>query len=398
MPRIPKEADIKKYLIDADIIEERKEKQKSGLVFNPLSTLRFSDPILAAFLEAQKPDLFEKEGQIDISKEIQRSGIDGITRAIKGVLEIPAAIIDGTANTNLTSKLDKVTRDFLQEHGNPKTFGGEIGSVLTQYGAPSTIAFKILGNLGKLKKIRGLDDYLKKRFGKIYTKTAGSDLARRVGQGGLSLSAADFLVSDIDRPTLLVDKVPEEGKTGRDLAVARLANKIKFAQDGALVGGLFPIIGKGLSLGARFGLNVGAKTIGIGAKVANTLVINPASKILARTPFLPELASVVKSLPGKAREASGLPPFKDWRMFSVDNSDPLRRTLKRVDNFLSYLRSIGKQSPEQADVILRGEKRIISQARRLEKLLDSVEKRAYDFAKANQNYYDSSNNITSFKR
>ena len=28
MPRIPKEADIKKYLIDADIIEERKENKK----------------------------------------------------------------------------------------------------------------------------------------------------------------------------------------------------------------------------------------------------------------------------------------------------------------------------------------------------------------------------------
>ena len=131
----------------------------------------------------------------------------------------------------------------------------------------------------------------------------------------------NFLVSDIDRPTLLVDKVPEEGKTGRDLAVARLANKVKFAQDGALVGGLFPIVGKGLSLGARFGLKVGAKTIGIGAKVADTLVINPGSKLLARTPFLPELASVVKSLPGKP-EGLWFPPFKDWRMFSVDNSDP----------------------------------------------------------------------------
>ena len=105
--------------------------------------------------------------------------------------------------------------------------------------------------------------------------------------------------------------------------------------------------------------------------------------------FVIPFPSVVKSLPGEARIASGLPPFKEWRMFSVDNSDPLRRTLKRVDNFLSYLRSIGKQSPEQADVVFRGEKRIRSGARKLEKLLDSVEKRAYDFAKANQNYYDS---------
>ena len=36
----------------------------------------------------------------------------------------------------------------------------------------------------------------------------------------------------------------------------------------------------------------------------------------------------------------------------------LRRQLKRVDNFLSYLRSIGKQSPEQANVAFRGEKEI----------------------------------------
>ena len=212
MPRIPKEADIRQLLIDSDIIQERKEKQKSGLVFNPLSTLRFTDPIGTAFLEAQRPDLFEKEDQIDVSKEIQRAGIDGLTRAIKGILEIPTSIIDSAADTNLTSKLDQATRKFLEEHGDPKTFGGEIGSVLTQYGAPSTIAFKVLGNIGKLKKVKGLDLYLKNKFGKIYTKTAGSDLARRVGQGGLSLSAADFLVSDIDRPTLLVDKVSEEGK------------------------------------------------------------------------------------------------------------------------------------------------------------------------------------------
>jgi hypothetical protein len=395
MPRIPKEADIKQYLIDADIIEERKEKQKSGLVFNPLSFLRF-DPKMGTSirirekLDSEFAEEIEPEGTVDFAKEVERAGVDGLTRAIKGILEIPAAIIDGAANTNLTSKLDTVTRKFLQEHGNPKTFAGDLGSVLTQYGAPSTIAFKIIGNVGKLKKIRKLDDYLKNKFGKVYTKTAGSDLARRVGQGGLSLGAADFLVSDADRPTLFVDKVSEEGKTGRDLAVARLANKVKFAQDGTLLGGGIPLAGKGLSLGARYGLlKPGAKILGIGAKVADAVVVNPLSKLLARTPFLPELTSAVRSLPGKAREAAGLPPFEQWRMFSVDNSDPLRRTLKRVDNFLSYLRSIGKQSPEQANVAFRGEKRIIAQARTMEKLLDSVEKRAYDLAKANQKYYDS---------
>ena len=37
-------------------------------------------------------------------------------------------------------------------------------------------------------------------------------------------------------------------------------------------------------------LNQVLKVIGIGAKVADAVVINPLSKILARTPFLPKLA------------------------------------------------------------------------------------------------------------
>ena len=85
----------------------------------------------------------ESEGTVDIAKEIERAGIDGLTRLIKSILEIPASIIDSAANTNLNSKLDSVTRDFLQEHGNPETFAGEIGSVLTQYGAPTQFFTKL---------------------------------------------------------------------------------------------------------------------------------------------------------------------------------------------------------------------------------------------------------------
>ena len=93
-------------------------------------------------------DLFEKDRskELMISKEVERTGIDGGVKAIKSLLEIPTSIIDGAANTNLNSKLDSVTRNFLQEHGDPETLGGEIGSVLTQYGSTNTIAFKILGN------------------------------------------------------------------------------------------------------------------------------------------------------------------------------------------------------------------------------------------------------------
>ena len=37
-----------------------------------------------------------------------------------------------------------------------------------------------------------------------------------------------------------------------------------------------------------------------------------------------------------------LPAFEKWRLFSVQSSDPLQRKLKRIDNFLSGFRSVGK--------------------------------------------------------
>ena len=211
MPRVPTEKDFEILLQDAeksgvldDVVKEKKE-----LVNNPLSYLRF-DPGMGLYLRiAEKTDpefakKIEPEGTVDIAKEIERAGIDGGVRLIKSLLEIPASIIDGAANTNLNAKLDSVTRKFLQEHGNPETFAGEIGSVLTQYGAPTTFLYKAAGNIGRLKNIKNIDKFLKNKFGKAYTITAGSDIARRSGKGILALSAADALASDADRPTLLV--------------------------------------------------------------------------------------------------------------------------------------------------------------------------------------------------
>ena len=52
-----------------------------------------------------------------------------------------------------------------------------------------------------------------------------------------------------------MDTIPcTEGLEGRDLAVARLTNKIRFAADGAIVGGAFPLAGRALKLGFRYGI------------------------------------------------------------------------------------------------------------------------------------------------
>ena len=100
-----------------------------------------------------------------------------------------------------------------------------------------------------------------------------------------------------------------------------------------------------MNLGARYGLWTTGKVIGIGAKTANAVVINPLSKVLALNPVvLPKLAQVTKEAPRfvgqqikKLPGVRELPEYKDWRMFSVQSSDPIRKTLKKVDNALSLM-------------------------------------------------------------
>ena len=94
------------------------------------------------------------------------------------------------------------------------------------------------------------------------------------------------------------------------------------------------MVGKSLNLGARYGLWTTGKVIGIGAKTANAVVINPASKLLALDPVvLPKLAKATKEAPRfigqqikKLPGVRELPEYKDWRMFSVQSSDPIRKT------------------------------------------------------------------------
>ena len=76
-------------------------------------------------------------------------------------------------------------------------------------------------------------------------------------------------------------------------------------------------------------------------------------------------------------------------MFSVDSTNPLKSSLKKIDNGLAYLRSISRFTPELAAISTRGQKEITAKARVVEKLLDSLEKKAYDLAQGSKKIYNS---------
>jgi len=264
----------RKNEVDADsalkIVKELQQvndKDRPKTVVNPTSFLRFLPGGEAIRkLEFEKKLSFEKEGERDLAKELERGLIGGGAKTVSSLLEFITIPVDTALDTNLTSKLDQVTRKFVKEHGDPDTLAGEVTDLLTQYGVGGGVVLKVIGQIGKLKKIKNLNQAIDKTIKKLPKVLAGTaGVTKKVGTGAFALGITDLTVSSSDRDTFFVNKVSEEGKSGRDLSVARLINKLKFAQEGAIIGGGIPLAGKALSLGARFGLYTGKTAFGIGA-------------------------------------------------------------------------------------------------------------------------------------
>ena len=333
-----------------------------------------------------------------------------IGEGLANLITIP---VDYAFDTSFTKSLNDVTRKFVTDHGSPKTLTGDIARIGVQYGVPSTITLKLVNQIPKLGNIRKSYTAFRKSLSKIENKffrrsaKLGTSIARRSGQGGLALGAADALVAEPDRQTLFYEPVSEAGKTGRDLAAARFINKLKFGAEGATFGVGFALAGKALPIGAKYGLyKPGAFALGIGAKAADK-VITPVSKVAARIPgiqvpfklanrggelLVKELGTrVVLPVFGqtlKGAWTAKLPDFAKWRTFSTESVKPLEASLKKLDNKLAVLRSMGKQTGVQYSLNTAARQEIKRAARRTEKLLESIEKRSYNLAKSFEGRYN----------
>ena len=83
-----------------------------------------------------------------------------------------------------------------------------------------------------------------------------------------------------------------------------------------------------------------------------------------------------------------LPPFKKWQMFSVNDASPLKARLKKLDNVLSWLRSIGDKTGQQFTLTSRAAREIKARSRTIEKYLESIEVKAYALAKGFKNQHN----------
>lgn len=343
----------------------------------------------------------EEKDYISILDEIRKGVDSGSYDLMSGLGTTLFTGLDYTFDSDFLGKFDKMMKD--KEPDRPETWRGDLVGLMTQFAIPGGIIQKVLRRTktaGQIKKIiSGIKGGKKAKVSKI---------AARAIEGMAVVGATDFLASEQGRSTPYFEPESTKGLKGKERAAAEFRNRIKYGQEGAIIGAGFPLIGKGLQLGYKFGLAPFVKTTAkLGAKGINTAVFRPISYLGSREAVKPVVAGTAKTIrnatdfvltkalaPAIVSTFSGkivkqLPKFEDWRLYSVTNPAKEKRVIKRLDNILSYFRSFGKAPKDIEGISEKAMLFIKGRARKLDRTMEGIEKRSYELAKKFENNYNS---------
>ena len=343
----------------------------------------------------------------------ERDYIEGFAEIAKGIetgkhelnTSIGELLFMGTdflTNKNFATKFQKMMNE--QKPEEPETWRGDLASLMVQYGAPGTAIAKIAN---RAKLLQPVMNAIKKKFG-----NKASKIAQRVTTGATVVGATDALVSPDQRRvgTLLVKPEDTSKLSGRKKAVAMFRNRLRYGLEGSLVGGVFPLAGKGIQQTYKYaGRPVGEPFVRMGLNILGS-GFKGASYLLAKNPALHsqvarDLAksskyAIKKMITPMTRKIGGekAPPFEQWRLFSVTSPNRAERGLKRIDNILSWFRSYGQLPASIQGVSESVELFIKSGARKIDKHLNSVEKRAYNLAKKYEQRHGTNNTSRPYEK
>ena len=365
--------------------------------------------------------------------EFQKTVASGTARGVYSAADIIASTTDLIFDSNLGEKIDQLYLEAKPE--DPETFLGQLGSVVIEYGMPSTLALKVIRAASKLPKIIEQTKVYKsvvkpkpQPWGAKPKKPPMriTKIAKAVGLGSVGFTAGEFLAGSregldpfdkISVPDFItkytgledieLDKLKNlEGLTGRDLAIAKFKNRLLYAKQGFVLGGLFPIAGEGLKVLGKGGMytsgKVGDFTLTAGskllAKVGEIPMVGPAAREIkffggVGVDIIRE--PINKILKIYANRGTGdvfrtLPKFEKWRKFDINSTDPVLRRLKKLDTYsgLQLLRAAGKFTTEEILSRSKAERFVKSENKKITKYLDSIEKKIYNLAKSFGKDYD----------
>ena len=364
------------------------------------------------------------EGYTDIATSLMRGTGNFIQSASEWVL--PG--IDYAFNTGFQEKFNNYMDDTLSfAPEEAETWPGGLSELIAEYAVPLSVATKIRNGAMTWSKLKRLQAYNKTHKGsKIFT---------RMVEGAFILGFADAFVGSGSRPDMdsglpwgaLIGKpdkgrinkpIDTKGLKGKELAKATFINKIRFAREGAMIGGGFPLVGKVAQLGMKHIVRpTTSKTVGV-ALQGTGKVFSTASFILARTPLVKQgvqaTAKYTRNWTGAALEKAivpmltgnlrmptkknmslirQLPPFKDWKMIPETVPDKGLQRLRKFQDFLSYFSSFGKYNNALGTIAEEAKLVIRSKGKKMFKVLDDVNATAYKLAESFQKRYNT--NLTS---
>ena len=378
------------------------------------------------------PETPTEQTYISVIDELNRGMDRGLINLSYDIFDLAFAGLDGASgalgkDSDFAGALKKSFDNM--DKTDPESWVGKISAIGTEFGVPGGTIFKLVNRFRKiLGGAAGTNLFAQQTWNLKGGQKAGaviSNIIKRSGTGAVTFGINDFVVGSQynsmneyfgDNPLLFDEKLGYEPEdisdlTGRDLLMANFRNRLRFAADGAIIGGLFPLVGPafkyGINPAARY---VGAPVVGAGARVVGA-GMTVGSKILATdkyiTPNLVKLGTKGASLLGKdiisrlgaasASVFSGqnmagqwgnftkvlrapLPKMEDWGMFKVTSSNPLEVGLKRFDKFLGFFRDRGNQTINNFYLTKRTEQFITGKSKEIEKLLKSIEVKSYDLA------------------
>ena len=386
---------------------EDKDKSIERLAISLSPTVRYSVELegvlkgkgLGSFEELMKKmESKDEKDYISILDEIRKGVEIGIYNLNSGLGTLLFGGTDLIANTDFLTDFEEVMQK--REPSEPETWRGDLTSLLVQYGAPGTVISKVLNRTkfgAKIAKIKA-----------DRTTSKASKIAARAVEGATIVGVTDFLASEKGRQSLFFQPEDTKGLTGRKKAGAELLNKIKYGAEGSIVGGGFPIIGKATQIGYKYSLGPFVKTTAkLGAKAIDKTIAQPVSYILSREAVKPAVTAVskgIRNVTGFALEKvlapaivsamarknafKQLPPFEQWRLKSVVSPNKIEKNVKKLDNFMSWLRSYGKLPKDIEGVSEQAALYIKGRARKIDRTYEAIEKKSYNLAKQFQNQYN----------
>ena len=366
---------------------DKKLSEKHG---EPIDSIKFSE-------EAES----EKD-YISILDEIRKGVDSGGYDLAMGLKETLFTGLDYTFDTDFLQKFDEQMADPEKQPDRPETWRGDLVGLMTQFAIPGGVIQKVLRRTKTAGQIKNVINKIKGANTKKVSK-----IAARAIEGMAIVGATDLLVSEPGRESLFFKPESTEGLTGKERAAASFRNKIKYGKEGLVIGGGFPIVGKGLQLGYKFGLAPFVKeTSKLGLKAVDTAVFKPISYLGSRPAVEPIVAGAAKLTrnasdfiltkalaPAIVSTFSGkivkqLPPFNKWRLESVTSPFKEERVIKRLDNILSYFRSFGRAPKDIEGVGEKAALFIKGRARKIDRTMEGLETKAYNLAKGFENNYN----------